>query len=73
MVQIVINGEKVEAQADPAMPLLWFLRDELGLTGTKFGCGQGLCRRLYHLSQWNCSSRLPNDGRRRRGRDRNNN
>lgn len=43
MVQLVVNGKQIEADADPAMPLLWFLRDELGLTGTKFGCGQALC------------------------------
>src|ERR1700754_5121944 len=43
MVQLVVNGEKIDVQADPDMPLLWFLRDELGLTGTKFGCGQALC------------------------------
>ena len=43
MVQLVVNGTKVETQADPGTPLLWFLRDELGLTGTKFGCGQALC------------------------------
>ncbi len=38
-----INGWRVEVRADPATPLLWVLRDELGLRGTKFGCGQGLC------------------------------
>ena len=43
MVQLIINGTKVETQADGNMPLLWFLRDELGLTGTKFGCGLALC------------------------------
>ena len=43
MVQLTINGKQIVADADPAMPLLWFLRDELGLTGTKFGCGQALC------------------------------
>jgi isoquinoline 1-oxidoreductase alpha subunit len=43
MVQFVVNGRQVETDADAAMPLLWFLRDELGLTGTKFGCGQALC------------------------------
>jgi isoquinoline 1-oxidoreductase subunit alpha len=43
MVKLVVNSTKVETQADPGMPLLWFLRDELGLTGTKFGCGQALC------------------------------
>ena len=38
-----INGSEVEVAADPATPLLWVLRDELGLTGTKFGCGIALC------------------------------
>ena len=38
-----INGNSHTVDADPAMPLLWVLRDLLGLTGTKFGCGQGLC------------------------------
>jgi isoquinoline 1-oxidoreductase alpha subunit len=43
MVQFVVNGKPVETAADHSMPLLWLLRDELGLTGTKFGCGQALC------------------------------
>jgi isoquinoline 1-oxidoreductase alpha subunit len=43
MVQFVVNGTRVDTEADAGMPLLWFLRDELGLTGTKFGCGAGLC------------------------------
>jgi isoquinoline 1-oxidoreductase alpha subunit len=38
-----INQESIATQAPPEMPLLWFLRDELGLCGTKFGCGKGLC------------------------------
>ena len=38
-----INGKPVEVTADPDMPLLWALRDVLGLTGTKFGCGAGFC------------------------------
>jgi isoquinoline 1-oxidoreductase alpha subunit len=38
-----INGRTVEVDAAPDTPLLWVLRDTLGLTGTKFGCGQGLC------------------------------
>jgi isoquinoline 1-oxidoreductase alpha subunit len=40
---ISINGEKRSFDGDPAMPLLWYLRDELGLTGTKFGCGVSAC------------------------------
>ena len=38
-----INGKAVTAQAEPDTPLLWVVRDELGLTGTKFGCGMALC------------------------------
>jgi isoquinoline 1-oxidoreductase alpha subunit len=41
--QLFINGERRTFDGDAAMPLLWFLRDELGLTGTKFGCGIGAC------------------------------
>ncbi len=43
MVQLVVNGKQLEVGADPDMPLLWLLRDELGLTGTKFGCGVAQC------------------------------
>jgi isoquinoline 1-oxidoreductase subunit alpha len=43
-VTITVNGTARGAEiADPDMPLLWFLRDRLGLTGTKFGCGVGFC------------------------------
>jgi len=38
-----VNGESRQYDGDAAMPLLWYVRDELGLTGTKFGCGAGLC------------------------------
>ena len=40
---MIINGTKHEIDVDPEMPLLWFLRDRLAFTGTKFGCGSGLC------------------------------
>jgi isoquinoline 1-oxidoreductase alpha subunit len=43
MVTLRVNGQDRSFDGDPAMPLLWYLRDELGLTGTKFGCGQALC------------------------------
>ncbi len=43
MIRFVLNGESREVQADPETPLLWVIRDELGLTGTKFGCGMALC------------------------------
>jgi isoquinoline 1-oxidoreductase subunit alpha len=38
-----VNGKKAEIDADPETPLLWVLRETLGLTGTKYGCGEGLC------------------------------
>jgi aerobic-type carbon monoxide dehydrogenase small subunit (CoxS/CutS family) len=38
-----VNGKSVEVDVDPDTPLLWVLRDTLGLTGTKFGCGMSLC------------------------------
>ena len=38
-----INGKATQADAAPDTPLLWVIRDELGLTGTKFGCGAALC------------------------------
>jgi aerobic-type carbon monoxide dehydrogenase small subunit (CoxS/CutS family) len=40
---LVVNGKRLEVQATPETPILWVLRDDLGLTGTKFGCGQALC------------------------------
>ncbi|SCY66595.1 (2Fe-2S)-binding protein [Paracoccus tibetensis] len=40
---LTVNGEARTFGGDPDMPLLWYLRDELGLTGTKFGCGAALC------------------------------
>lgn len=43
MIQLTINGKTTRFDGNPDMPLLWYLRDELGLTGTKFGCGLGLC------------------------------
>lgn len=42
-VEFQINGKTVNANAAPDTPLLWVIRDELGLTGTKFGCGAALC------------------------------
>jgi isoquinoline 1-oxidoreductase subunit alpha len=41
--KLTVNGKSVELQVDPQTPLLWLLRDHLGLTGTKFGCGMALC------------------------------
>jgi len=43
VIRLRVNGEAREVDVDPEMPLLWVLRDVLGLTGTKYGCGQALC------------------------------
>ena len=43
MEKLSVNGKVYQVDADPDMPLLWVLRDLLGLRGTKFGCGKGLC------------------------------
>jgi isoquinoline 1-oxidoreductase alpha subunit len=43
MTRFELNGRPVEFDGDSQMPLLWYLRDHAGLTGTKFGCGAGLC------------------------------
>src|SRR5215203_2476048 len=43
MITVRVNGTDRPYDGDPQMPLLWFLRDELGLTGTKYGCGMALC------------------------------
>jgi isoquinoline 1-oxidoreductase subunit alpha len=42
-ITLSINGARHTVDVDPAMPLLWLLRDVVGLTGTKYGCGMGLC------------------------------
>ncbi len=43
MTAFILNGRRATLDVEPDMPLLWALRDELGLVGTKFGCGVGLC------------------------------
>ncbi|MDZ4840927.1 MAG: (2Fe-2S)-binding protein [Hyphomicrobium aestuarii] len=43
MPQINVNGKTVDVDADPATPLLWAIREQLGLTGTKYGCGVAAC------------------------------
>jgi len=43
MIKLKVNGVARQFDGDPEMPLLWYLRDMLELTGTKFGCGMGLC------------------------------
>jgi len=43
VITITVNGERHDVDVPPDMPLLWVIRDELGLTGTKFGCGVSQC------------------------------
>lgn len=43
MIHFLINGDEVQIDVDPSTPLLWVVRDHLQLTGSKFGCGMGLC------------------------------
>jgi isoquinoline 1-oxidoreductase alpha subunit len=43
MPTVTVNGTPRDFSGDPAMPLLWFIRDSLQMTGTKFGCGMALC------------------------------
>jgi isoquinoline 1-oxidoreductase alpha subunit len=43
MVNLIVNGKMRAYDGDPDMPLLWYVRDDLRLTGTRFGCGAGLC------------------------------
>lgn len=43
MIALRVNGRRLDIAAAPETPLLWVLREELSLTGTKFGCGEGLC------------------------------
>ena len=43
MIEVSVNGQSRQFAGDGEMPILWYLRDELNLTGTKFGCGMSLC------------------------------
>jgi isoquinoline 1-oxidoreductase alpha subunit len=43
MTKLILNGKPQNFDGDPDMPLLWYLRDELSMTGTKYGCGMALC------------------------------
>jgi isoquinoline 1-oxidoreductase alpha subunit len=43
VITLTINGRETSWDGDPTLPLLWFLRDEVGLTGSKYGCGVALC------------------------------
>ena len=61
MTEFELNGKKVTVDAAPDTPVLWVLRDHLGMTGTKFGCGKTLCRActVYLNGTPTFSCRLP--------------
>jgi len=67
--KLTVNGRSLEAASDGETPLLWVLRDELGLTGTKFGCGRGLCGACTVLVEGeptrSCTTALANAGGKR--------
>ena len=62
--KLTINGKPQSVSSPPDTPLLWVLRDELALTGTKFGCGQGICGSCTVLANGeairSCSTSLQN-------------
>jgi len=62
--KLTINGKSQSVSSSPDTPLLWVLRDELGMTGTKFGCGRGLCGSCTVLANGeairSCSTPLEN-------------
>jgi isoquinoline 1-oxidoreductase alpha subunit len=64
MIRLKVNGTPKDYKGDPDMPLLWYLRDTLELTGTKFGCGAGLCGACtVHIdgeAQRSCSTSMKN-------------
>jgi isoquinoline 1-oxidoreductase alpha subunit len=66
MTKLTINGEERTVDADPDTPLLWVIRDEIDLTGTKFGCGVGACGactvHLNGVAVRSCQTRLSDVG-----------
>ena len=56
--QIKVNGQDKAVDVDGDIPLLWVLRDVLGMTGTKFGCGIGAMRRLHRAHRWAANALL---------------
>jgi len=64
MTKLTINGKAHEVHSEPDTPLLWVLRDELEMTGTKFGCGRGFCGSCTVLANGeairSCSTALSN-------------
>lgn len=51
MIGFSVNGKSVDLDVDPSTPLLWVIREQLGLTGTKYGCGMAQCARVPSISR----------------------
>ena len=71
MITLTVNGQKHALDIEPETPLLWVLRDEIGLTGTKFGCGIAQCGACTVHLNGAADAVLPGAGgryRRRHGR-----
>ncbi len=66
MIRLKVNGQNQQFDGDPDMPLLWLLRDELNLKGTKFGCGMGLCGACTVHVRRRTDAGVPDQGLRRR-------
>ena len=58
MAKLNINGKVRDVQAEPDTPLLWVIREQVGLTGTKYGCGVAAVRRLLGAHQWRSAALL---------------
>ncbi len=58
MISLNVNGKQREVDVSPDTPLLWVIRETLGMTGTKFGCGHSAVRRLHRASGWHSSPLL---------------
>ena len=69
MIQFKLNGKLQSYDGDPRMPLLWYVRDIAGLSGTKFGCGRGLCGActVHHNGKAVRSCATPHEHSRRTG------
>ena len=61
-ITLTVNAAEIQTDAAPDTPLLWVLRDELGLTGTKFGCGIAACGGLHRACRGPSRAVVPSGG-----------
>ncbi len=67
-ISLTVNGNAYDVDVPAEMPLLWFIRDVIGLTGTKYGCGAGVCGACTVHVDGEAVALLHHHGRRRRRR-----